>query len=517
MLLWQLAPRTALLPRLTAFSFFLAALAAFSAEPQTGWTEVRTPHVTLKTDLQLDEAGRAALAIERTRSGLLAAVWPGMKLLQVEHIEMVVFRDHPEFQRYFGDRLAGLFVHGAYPPLGFLSGTADSWEHRETLALPETTSILKHELTHHLAAYFYRRQPRWFSEGMAEFFETMRFSEDGKTATLGDANLQAWQSYNRARSVTVADAMAWSGKLDEKDQATTGGLYGVSWLMVDWLYNTRPQDFDRYQTLLVKGIDPDKAWKAVFPDLKPADLDTQLQQYIQVGSFRNISVAVPPVDPTVREQPMTLAEVHATRATALAAGSMDGAGPPVEAKAEIDAALAEDPANVRALQLKLGTVSAAERPALGRRATAAHPEDGVAWLLLAASLPDTAETFDERAQAYRKATELVPDNPTAFNNLAWMQLQKGRAMDALPLALTAVRMAPWDSAFLDTLAEALVAAGRCTEAMGIQTRAVEMLPERSTAAVRALYAGRLASFQTKCSEASTVTPTPAAGAPSSKP
>ncbi len=509
--------RSAVFLPLAAGCLLLSGLAARAAEPQTGWTEVKTPHVTLKTDLAPDEARKAALLVERTRLALLAAAWPGMKLLQPEHIEVVVFRDHREFQRYFGDRLAGLFVHGAYPPLAFLYGTADSWEHRETLALPETTSILKHELTHHLAAYIYRRQPRWFSEGMAEFFETMRLSEDGKTATIGDANLQAWQFYNRARSVSVADAMAWSGKLDEQDQATTWGLYGVSWLLVDWLYNTRPQDFDKYQTLLVKGIDPDKAWKAVFPDLKPADLDTQLQQYIQVGSFRNFNVPIPAFDATAREQPMTSADVHATRATALARGAMNGEGRLAEAQAEIDAALAEDPANVRALQLKLATVSAAERPALGRRATAAHPEDGVAWLLLAASLPATPETFDERAQAYRKATELLPDNPTAFNNLAWMQLEKGRTADALPLALAAVRLAPWESAFLDTLAEALVASGRCGEAMGIQSRAVEMLPEGSTAAVRALYAGRLASFQKKCSEASGATPTPAAGAPPSRP
>ncbi len=427
-----------------------------------------------------------------------------MTLLQPEHIEVVVFRSHQDFRRYFGERFGGLLVHGTYPPIAFLYGTPDQWEHRETLALTETTSTLKHELTHHLAAYIYRRQPRWFSEGMAQFFETMRLSEDGKTATLGDVNLDAMQAYNFNRTVSVADAFAWGGKLDAMDEATTSGLYGLSWLLVHWLYNTHPQQFDRYQTLLVKGIDPDKAWKVAFPTLTPAALDVELNQYVHLGEFRNLSIAVPEVPDAQRARPMTSAEVHATRArTAFASAAMQvhGEAQLADAKAELAAALAEEPGNVQALQMKMGTVPAAERVALGRRAAAAHPEDGVAWLLLADALADDAGSTEERAQAYRKATELVPDSPTAFNNLAWMELQKGRATEAVSLASTAVRIGPWNSAFLSTLAAALAGAGRCTEAVTAQARAADMLPEAAPAATRAGYAARLAALQKHCTEA----------------
>ena len=128
----------------------------------------------------------------------------------------------------------------------------------------------------------------------------------------------------------------------------------------------------------------------------------------------------------------------------------------------------------------MGLVRPEERLTLGRRAAQRHPEDGVAWLILGETLQDVPESWDEQAQAYQKAMLLLPDNPTAFNNLAWMYLQRGRALDALPLALSAVRMAPWESSMLDTLAGALAALGRCSEAQAIQTRAIDLLPERAS-------------------------------------
>jgi tetratricopeptide (TPR) repeat protein len=186
-----------------------------------------------------------------------------------------------------------------------------------------------------------------------------------------------------------------------------------------------------------------------------------------------------------------------------------------DARAELAAALADDPGNVRALQMQLGLVKPEERLALGRLATKSHPDDGLAWLLLAMTLRDAPDSWDEQAQAYQKAMLLLPDHPTAFNNLAWMYLQKGRAQEALPLAVSAVRMAPWQSSMLDTLAGTLAALGRCSEAVAVQTRAVDLLPERTPAKNRGEYAQRLTEFQTKCSVAQAVVApeVPSGGAP----
>jgi len=493
--------------------------AVWAAEAQTGWTEVRAPHVTLKTDLRPDDARRAAQMVERTRAALLAAAWPGAKLLQPERIEVVALSNHQEFQTYFGEYTGGQFVQGSYPPTIFLYGGPEQWERRETLALEETTSILKHELSHHLAAFFYRRQPRWFAEGLAQFLETMRVSEDAKTATLGDINLQAMRAYARWRTLTVADALAWGSTFNPGDQGNVNGLYGLSWILVHWLYNTHPEEFARYQNLLIKGIEPDKAWKATFATLVLSDVDKDLNHFARYGEYRNVSLPIPEPDLTVQARPMTSSEVHATRADLALAAALsraDGKAFVQQALKELSAALADDPGNVRALRLQLSLVKPTERVALSRRATVAHPDDGLAWLTLADALRDSGENWEECTQAYRKAAQLLPDHPAAFDALAFINVQKGRPQEALPLAVTAMRMAPWDAAILDTLAAALAGVGRCSEALATQARALDMVGENSSAATRSAYAGRLAALQKKCAEASPPAAGPA-GVPAGNP
>jgi tetratricopeptide (TPR) repeat protein len=504
--------------RWVAAVVLLLAAAARADKAASGWTEVKSVHITLKTDLNAEEARRATLAVERTRAALLAAAWAGAKL-QPERIEVVVFASQTDFLRYFGANVAGLFMHGTYPPTAFLYGPPEKWERRATLALNETTSVLKHELVHHLAAFIYRRQPRWFAEGLAQYLETLRFAEDDKTAILGEVNLQSLAFYKRFH-VGVSDVFAWSGKFDAEDETKTAGLYGTSWLLVHWLNNSHPEEFARYQTLLAKGIDPDKAWKAVFPSLTTSDLDTQLHQYADHGDYHYFVVPIPAVEGTSAERALTSADVHAVRAAAALAGALNvvnGKTQLADARAELAAALTDDPGNVRALQMELGMVKPEERVALGRRATQSHPDDGLAWLILAETLHDVPGSWDEQAQAYQKAISLLPDNPTAFNNLAWMYLQKGRAGEALPLAVGAVRMAPGQSSMLDTLAGVLAALGRCSEAVAVQTRAVDLLPERASHAQRVDYLLRLDEFQNKCTVAKAAAQPPAAAAPTPAP
>ncbi|MGO9764785.1 MAG: tetratricopeptide repeat protein [Myxococcaceae bacterium] len=128
-----------------------------------------------------------------------------------------------------------------------------------------------------------------------------------------------------------------------------------------------------------------------------------------------------------------------------------------------------------------------------------------AWCALKAK----GELGEECTQAYRKATQLSPRRPEAFWALASLEVQQGRPQEAVPLAQSAVRMAPWDAPFLDTLAAAFAGAGQCGEAVSTEARALALLPEKSVQ--RAEYAERLAKFPKTCTE------TPPAPAPASPP
>ena len=443
-------PQPSPLLRLAALGLLLLSPQASAADAKTGWMEVKTKHVTVKTDLGRKDALRTAVLAEQTRAALLAAAWPGSRLDQ-DRIELVVFSNHQDFERYFGDFVADKVVLGDYPPTVYLFGSPDRWERRVTLEEEATVSVLKEALAQHLATFFYRRQPRWFSIGLAEYLETLRIAADGRTALLGIVNLQAMNDARTHRSVGVADALAWGTTLNPTDEGTLLGLRGVSWLMVQWMVNTHLPEFVRFQKLLVTGLDPAKAWKVVFPTLLPGDLDKELHQYLQYGSQGVATVSIPESDETTldSERLLSSADVHALRAEAALA-----ADHAKDAQAELSAALADDPTNVAALRLQMPLLKPSERVALARRATAAHPEDGLAWVMLGDALRETGGNPEECTQAYKKAMELLPDHPAAFSALASLDLQKGQPAAALPQAQAAVRMAPWDAAMLATLASA---------------------------------------------------------------
>ncbi len=498
------------LVRRFALGLLVFASASGAAPSKTGWSEVRTPHVTLKTDLNLDAAERAAVLAERTRAALLAAAWSGAKLPQ-ERIELVVFSDHQDFEHYFGDFVHHKVVLGDYPPTIFLYGASERWQKRSAMEVEDSTSVLQLALMQHLSAFFYRRQPRWFSMGLAEFFETVRISADGTTAMVGVVNRPAMSNYNAHRTVSVADALAWGTTFNPRDEGTVLALNGLSWLMVQWMYNTHQAEFTRFQKFLASGMDPTKAWTIAFPPAVSANIDQELNSFMRYGPFGTATVTLSESEFTFdSERPMTSAEVHTTRAQAALA-----ADHAKEAQTELSAALVDDAGNVTAVRSQMPLLKAAERLALARRATATHPDDGLAWLTLGDALKEGGGTEEERAQAYKKATELSPNEPLVADTLAALALARRRPEDALPLALAAVRMAPWDAVLLDTLASALAGVGRCSEAVVMEARAVDMASERSVQQ-RAGYGTRLAEIQKTCVEVPQSSEgSPASGVPAS--
>ena len=496
--------------RVLARAVVVGVLLGGAARADSGWREIRGPHVVLRTDLGSGAAREAALAVERFRAQIIAAAWPRATLPAVDRVEVTVFGNGLDFEHHFGRNLLGVFFHQV-PPFAVVYGHPDRWEHRASLATPETTSVLRHELVHHLAASIYRRQPRWFSEGLAQFLETVRTGEDGKTVVVGAANLDAMQKYRSSRSLRVADALAWSGLLDGMPEATLHGLYGLSWVMVHWLFNEHPEQFEQLQGLLARGIDPDKAWKIILPGLKTPDLDTAINQYVSHGSYQEYLAPFTDPRPPLEESPLTEADVHAERArvaTAAARSTSDRAGHQGEAQEELATALKIDPADANALVLRFQLASAKDRPAIARQLTVAHPEDGRGWMLLGDALREGGAT-PEREAALRKAVALRPEDPNALNDLAWYHLQQGKPAEAAPLITKAIQIAPYDPFLLDTLAAVQAMAGRCSEAVASQARALDALPEGVPAARRRDFVERLERYRTRC--ASGASPTASGG------
>jgi hypothetical protein len=266
----------------------MALLAVFTlgCSSSGAWRRVDTPHFIVRSDLDSKDTREAAVAIEATRDALISAAWPKFAFKNEQMTEVYVLANGLDFERFFGRKTAGLFVH-ASPPMVFLYGTADRWELRRSAHSP-SNSILRHEMAHHLASLVYGRQPKWFSEGLAQFLEAVYYSEDGRSVVLGGVNTQAYLSYKAVRRVTLGEALTWDKGLVALSDREAAGLYGTSWFFVHWLYNTRPDALGRYEDELGKGTDLVRAFDIAFPRFDVDTIDRELFEYQRHGKFSEI-------------------------------------------------------------------------------------------------------------------------------------------------------------------------------------------------------------------------------------
>jgi hypothetical protein len=252
------------------------------------WRKVESPHFVLRTDLDSEHAREAAASLESTRDALVSAAWPHHDFKDDVQTDVYVLANGLDFERYFGKRTAGLFLHSS-PPTVFLYGTADRWELRRSSHGP-VTSVLRHEMVHQLATFVYGRQPKWFAEGLAQFLEVVYYSDDGRSIVLGGVNLSAYQAYKAFRRVTLRDALGWDKGLASLSDTDAGGLYGTSWFFIHWLYNTHPDVLGRFQDQLGQGVEPRRAFQIAMPRFDVDAVDRELFEYQKHGQFTVIEM-----------------------------------------------------------------------------------------------------------------------------------------------------------------------------------------------------------------------------------
>jgi Flp pilus assembly protein TadD len=447
-------------------------MAPCPAEGGPPWQEVRSPHFSVRTDLPLAEARTVALELEGLRAAILAAAWPELEL--AETMEVVVLRERREFTALFGERLDG-FVAWSDWPLMVIRGSAEPWIYGRGTTRNARPSIVAHELAHYISGLAGLPQPPWLSEGLASFLETVELSEDRSTATIGRLNLPRLESFRRQRGYSMRDALTW--KRDPGHRSDNQAFYAASWILVHWLYNTRPEAFVKYQSRLLRGDDESSAWRESFPGLDLEALDRQLSAYATNGQYERTDVVLRFSDPALTVAQVAEAEVHAIRARLGQLSSrMDRAEARAFAAAELKAALSSDPDNLTALLVAFDNEDTpGVRLMLARRAAASHPGSAQAWLRLGMALQARGGPADEAERAYRKTLELSPHQPTALRKLAFLYVSQGRMQEALPLSTKAVELDPAPGT-LGAHALALAGNGRCGEARSFHRRSVASSP-----------------------------------------
>ena len=90
---------------------------------------------------------------------------------------------------------------------------------------------------------------------------------------------------------------------------------------------------------------------------------------------------------------------------------------------------------------------------------------------------EAARRFNRQFDEYRKQLEAEPFNAEILNNIAWFCARcEEKREEAVGWSAEAIRLAPVDSAYLDTAAEAAAQAGQAEVAARYEERALRLLP-----------------------------------------
>lgn len=464
------------------------------AEGGAPWREVKSAHFRVQTNLDVEAATQTALELEKFRRALLLA-WDS-EFDPPGEVEAIVLRNPGEFDEFTDSRIAAYASTTENGPLLVMTG--HGYLVSEATGDQRTTA---HELAHYLSWYVLVRQPRWLSEGLATYLETLHFKGGAAEVVLGRPH--RWNlGYVREHGwLTLEELWGWK-HTGNQSQAEMQQHYASAWLWVHYLMNEHADRFADFQGRLAAAEEPRQAFEASFRGVK--DLAGGLRTYVDTGRYAVLTVPLPEVPSKVEVRELDGAEIHAIRARLrlMTPGSASGEQRRQQATQELTQALREDPMNVSATVLHSALVAEpSQRLGIARALVQARPEDGRAWSLLARAIGEGGGSGEEQEKALVRAAELKPDSADTLNSLAWFYAGTRRADKALAPAQRAVKLAPGDAAVLDTYAAVLFQLGRCPDAVKIQRRAVDVLHEHAPQQFRQSIQGSLDKYEQSCAQA----------------
>jgi len=379
---------------LTAVVLLTACIGHLPPCPAAGgppWVELQSAHFRLRTD-QDPAAARATLTdLDRLEAALLTVFGAPLDLDTGRVPVVAVDRGWTDFAPR---QVEGFYTHALFQPLVVMVAGGELQRH----------SVIKHELVHYLSGKIMRKQPPWLAEGLACYYETIRYDAEGGRIFVGTPPPDRLRTA-RLTGVATLEALFAAKQVPADDGAR---FYAAAWLTVHYLMNQRLTALAGYERALRDDASPEAAWTAAFGAQSPADLAAEVHRYLDGGRYAILIYAFPADArgaPPVAERRLTDADVHATRALLYLKGEQSRANAPelslghedglIGAKRELDEALRQQPDHVGARAIFHFMLGAPINFDRASEASRAHADDWLAWVLLADAARDRGdqETF----------------------------------------------------------------------------------------------------------------------------
>lgn len=139
--------------------------------------------------------------------------------------------------------------------------------------------ILFHEYTHiFMLKHLGRSYPKWFIEGFAEYYSTIRFNDT--KALVGFPSVWRYSTLKNSKKVKYQDIIEEKESV-YKNKNEVGAFYAQSWLLVHYLYssNELKEKFLKYLINRATSKNKIEAFENAI-GIKVKDLDSKLSQYL---------------------------------------------------------------------------------------------------------------------------------------------------------------------------------------------------------------------------------------------
>lgn len=385
------------------FALFLALL-AIPAASQAAWLEAASKHFVVYADdserdiellsRQLESYHRAMEIITGVETGIPS---PSGR------VTVFVVRNEREVKRLFGE--GSRFVGGFYIPRAGGSLAIIPSVRTSSRRTDYSMIVLLHEYAHHFLISNSRfPQPRWVSEGGAEFFASAEFDRDGGINIGMPAAHRAGELWH-ARDVR-AEELLDPDVYEKRRRRGYDSFYGRSWLLYHYLtfHKERAGQLRRYLADMSGGKSSREAAEATFGDFDQLDrdLDRYMRQRMYSWKLPAEMVASGPV--SIRQLREGEAEMMPVRIRSRRGVTQEQAEELLDDARKIAAKHPDDPAVLAALaEAEFDAGNDAEAIAAADRAIMFNPAEENAYVQKGYALFRRAADAEDHDAAYREA------------------------------------------------------------------------------------------------------------------
>jgi tetratricopeptide (TPR) repeat protein len=451
-------------------------LLAPARDKPENWVEVRSPHFSVVSDSNEEQARRVADQFERMRS-VFHTLFPEIPIDTLGSITVLAVKDKKDFRElepaaYLAKgqlKLGGLFLRRADKNYVLL---------RLNAAGEHPYAVVYHEYTHLLMS---RAEwiPLWLNEGLAEFYQNTDIRE--KEVALGQPSPENLILLSQNRLLPLATLFTIDHTSPYYHEENKGSIfYAESWALTYYLElrdsREKTNQLLDYAQLLSQHVDAVTAATRAFGDLK--QLQSALEAYVRQGSFQYFRVGGTDVDDSAFQfHVLSNVQADAVRADFLAYNQRTA-----DARALLDRILQEDPNNVLAHEtmgflefqehhIDEARNSYAQAVKLDSQSYLAHYY--FAAISMNGPLDEAGEAQVEGS--LRASIKLNPSFAPSYDRLAAFLAMHHRNLDeARMMALTAVELEPTNLTYRMQTANVLLQMERGKDAVTVIRNAMPL-------------------------------------------